>query len=62
MSRTFQKIDRLGLGAYCYGFGAYQEWTSRGLLVLTPEQTDTPVSLHEGIFNRCNEITKGGWV
>eukprot|EP01044_Picomonas_judraskeda_P002345 COSAG03_NODE_166_length_11291_cov_15.762866_1_plen_220_part_00 len=36
------------------------EWTSRGLLVLTPQQLRTPRELHEGIFRRCNEIAAGG--
>mgnify|MGYP003337418813 CR=1 FL=1 len=36
------------------------EWTSRGMLVLTPEQLRTPRKLHEEIFCRCNEIATGG--
>ena len=36
------------------------EWTSRGLLVLTPEQLRTPPSLHEAIFARGVESSGGG--
>ena len=35
------------------------EWTSRGLLVLTPEQLRTPPSLHEAIFARGVESSGG---
>eukprot|EP01043_Picozoa_sp_COSAG02_P073549 COSAG02_NODE_14347_length_1282_cov_0.978867_1_plen_263_part_00 len=35
------------------------EWTSRGLLVLTPQQLQTPMELHQKIFARCKEIGSG---
>jgi hypothetical protein len=36
-----------------------REFISRGLLVLTPQQLQTPTELHQKIFARCNEIGSG---